>query len=398
MRIIVFKFTGGLATAVEGRMRIITRITSALEEGLSPVVVISAQCGNEEYPYRVDALSKLVNLTNKDLNPRDMDLLLSCGEIITAILMTQALEAYGIAAVALTGGQAGIITDGVHGKAEVLQVTPDKVLRHLGEGKVVVVAGEQGVDNQGEITRFGFEGDDVAVLMLASALEAECLEIYAGEQERRVDHEKIVHDGTVRRLSYQELCESAEYTSKTKQERVFTLAQNNTLPIRIKNIVTEEDEVVVTRKGGQVVHSITQLSGLAHISVRTKEGLLATIDGVRVFKTLAGAGINVDMNIVSPDRISFVVNNDLGAKVLSLLEPFDFDLTSEMNCGKISLIGEGIQHIPGIMARVVESLHEEGVTVLTTTDSEITISCLVRENQRERAVQRLCQEFGLLVQ
>jgi aspartate kinase len=394
VRIAVFKYLGGLATTAEGRARMMTDITAALIEGISPVIVISAQYGSEEYPYRGEKLSKLVNHTDRDLSPRDMDLLLSCGEIITAVLVAQTLEAEGITAMTLTGGQAGFITDEAHGKAEVLQISPDKVLHHLGEGKVVVVAGDQGIDNHGEITRFGIEGEELAIVRFAVALEAEYLEIYTNEQENVTAPGNEANDGRARRLSYQELCEITKCTDRNKNARAFVSAHQSMLPLRIRS---KKEKVLVNRKSGQGVRNIALLSSLALIMVRSMKGLLAASDSVRVFKTLERAGISADMSIVSSDRISFVVENILGAKVLCLLKAFDLDLTSEMDCVKISLIGEGIQHIPDNMVRVVESLYEEGVDALIAIDSEITISCLVRESEQERVVNRLCHEFGLLV-
>ncbi|MGE5582701.1 MAG: aspartate kinase [Bacillota bacterium] len=396
MRIIVQKFGGTSVATSEGRNKAVAKIIQAKEEGFSVVVVVSAM-GRQGEPYATDTLIQLAKGIDKDVAPRELDLLISCGEIISTVVMAQTLEKNGNPAVALSGGQAGIITDNHFGEAQIVGINPENILRHLGEGKIVVVAGFQGITAGGDITTLGRGGSDTTATALGSALEAEVVEIYTDvDGVMTVDPRIIPEAKILRELTYQEICEMANNGAKVVHPRAVAIARDKKVPLKVKSTFSDDGGTLISEgKASRVITGIAHQTGLGRILVKAKNGLLDSEDAVKVFKLLAGAGINVDMNSVSAGQLSFVVRQDFLAKVGDLLLPLGFNVELLPHCAKLSLIGIGMQDVPGIMGRVVEALHKHHLKLLQTVDSEITISCLVPEEQVSQAIKVLYNEFGL---
>lgn len=395
MRIIVQKFGGTSVATPEGRERALAKILKAKEEGFSVVVVVSAM-GRKGDPYATDTLINLVRGIGAPVDPRDMDLLISCGEIISTVVMAQTLEKAGHPAIALSGGQAGIITDQNFGEAQIQKINPENILKRLGEGNIVVVAGFQGMTPEGDITTLGRGGSDTTATALGSALQAELVEIYTDvDGVMTVDPRIIPEAKILRELTYQEICEMANNGAKVVHPRAVAIAREHKVPVRVKSTFTEDNGTLISDgKTARVITGIAYQSGIGRVLVKSGNGQLKAGDSVRIFKVLAEAGINVDMNSISPGQVSFVVKQEALDKVGGLLAP-EFKLELLPNCAKIALIGVGMQDVPGIMARVVEALHQHGIELFQTVDSEITISCLVSEAQMNQAIKVLYNEFQL---
>ncbi len=395
MRIIVQKFGGTSVATPEGRAKALVKIIKAKEEGFSVVVVVSAMGRNGD-PYATDTLINLVKTIGVSVNAREMDLLISCGEIISTVVMAQTLEKDGHPAVALSGGQAGIITDQCFGEAQIKVINPENILRHLGDGKIVIVAGFQGMTASGDITTLGRGGSDTTATALGSALEAELVEIYTDvDGVMTVDPRIIPEAKILRELTYQEICEMANNGAKVVHPKAVAIARDKKVPVKVKSTFTDDSGTLICDgKSGRIITGIACQAGIGRVLVKAENGQISAKDSVKMFKVLAEAGVNVDMNSISPEQVSFVVKQDVLGKVGDLLGP---SLKVELlpNCAKIALIGMGMQDVPGIMARVVETLHQHQIELLQTVDSEITISCLVPEEQMNQAIKVLYNEFQL---
>ncbi|NLY75276.1 MAG: aspartate kinase [Firmicutes bacterium] len=396
MRIIVQKFGGTSVANPESREKAVAKIIKAKNEGFSVVVVVSAMGRNGD-PYATDTLINLAKSIGAPLDFRDLDLLLSCGEIIAAVVMAQALEKAGYPAIALSGGQAGIVTDQNFGEAKIIGINPENVLKRLGEGKIVVVAGFQGVTAGGEITTLGRGGSDTTATALGSALKAELVEIYTDvEGVMAVDPRIIPEAKILRELTYQEICEMANHGAKVVHPRAVAIARDQKVPLKVRSTFTEDIGTLIgDGKPTRVITGIAHQVKIGRVLVKAKNGQLTPEDSVKIFKVLAEAGISVDMNSISPGQVGFVVKQEVLDKVGELLASDDFLVELLPGCAKISLIGIGMQDVLGVMARVVETLHQHDIKLLHTVDSEITISCLVLEEQMEKAIKVLYNEFGL---
>ena len=396
MRIIVQKFGGTSVANPESREKAVAKIIKAKNEGFSVVVVVSAMGRNGD-PYATDTLINLAKSIGAPLDFRDLDLLLSCGEIIAAVVMAQALEKAGYPAIALSGGQAGIVTDQNFGEAKIIGINPENVLKRLGEGKIVVVAGFQGVTASGEITTLGRGGSDTTATALGSALKAELVEIYTDvEGVMAVDPRIIPEAKILRELTYQEICEMANHGAKVVHPRAVAIARDQKVPLKVRSTFTEDIGTLIgDGKPTRVITGIAHQVKIGRVLVKAKNGQLTPEDSVKIFKVLAEAGISVDMNSISPGQVGFVVKQEVLDKVGELLASDDFLVELLPGCAKISLIGIGMQDVLGVMARVVETLHQHDIKLLHTVDSEITISCLVLEEQMEKAIKVLYNEFGL---
>lgn len=396
MRIIVQKFGGTSVASPEGREKALVKILKAKEEGFAVVVVVSAM-GRSGEPYATDTLINLVKTIGASVNPRELDLLISCGEIISTVVMAQTLEKSGHPAVALSGGQAGILTNPNFGEAQIININPENILKNLGEGKIVIVAGFQGRTADGDITTLGRGGSDTTATALGSALEAELVEIYTDvDGVMTVDPRIIPEAKILRELTYQEICEMANNGAKVVHPRAVAIARDKKVPVKVKSTFTEDSGTLIyDGKSKRIITGIAHQAGIARVLVKAKAGQLSSEDSVKIFKILAEAGISVDMNSISPGQVSFVVKQEALGKVGDLLMPNGFDVELVPHCAKIALIGVGMQEVPGIMARVVETLHKHHIKLFQTVDSEITISCLVPEDQINQAIKVLYNEFGL---
>jgi aspartate kinase len=396
MRIIVQKFGGTSVATEEARTKAIAKIIKAKEDGFSVVVVVSAM-GRKGEPYATDTLIHLVKGIDQTVAPRELDLLISCGEIISTVVMAQALEKEGHTAVALTGGQAGIQTDNNYGESQILGISPQNILNQLEEEKIVVVAGFQGTTAGGDVTTLGRGGSDTTATALGSALGAEVVEIYTDvDGVMTVDPRIIPEAKILRELTYQEICEMANHGAKVVHPRAVAIARDKKVPVKVKSTFSDDGGTLIyDGKTSRIITGIAHQSGLGQVSVKAKTGLLNSEDSVKIFKVLAEAQISVDMNSVSAYQVNFIIKQESLGTVGDLLLPLGFQVELLPHCAKLALIGVGMQEVSGIMVRVVETLHRHHIKLLQTVDSEITISCLVPEEQMSQAIKVLYNEFGL---
>lgn len=407
MRIIVQKFGGTSVATPSVRAQVADRVQQAVNDGFQPVVVVSAM-GRSGDPYATDTLITLAQNVYGETPAREMDLLISCGETISTVILSNTLRTRGLASVALTGGQAGIITDEDFGNARILRVDPEPLLRHLREGIIPVVAGFQGITERGDVTTLGRGGSDTTAAALGGALKAEVVEIYTDVDGVKTADPRIVPEAkTLQVMTYDEIVQMAHQGAKVVHPRAVEIAMQCSVPLRVKCTFDQSPGTLVTYtfeaagtswtelRNGRFVTGVTQLAGLAQITVPTADN--GDTD-LKVFRSLADAGISVDLINVSPTAKSFTVSESLADKAERVLRQAGFKPVVRKGCAKVSIVGSGMRGKPGVMASVAEALHGADVRILQTSDSHVTISCLVDKDDMERAVRALHDRFGLAKQ
>ncbi|OPY59104.1 MAG: Aspartokinase [Pelotomaculum sp. PtaU1.Bin035] len=403
MKFVVQKFGGTSLVDEEMRRKVAARAVETKQEGYFPVVVVSA-IGRLGEPYATDTLLSYAGC-NKELSPRESDLLMSCGEIISGVVMAATIQKLGHPAIFLTGGQAGIITDNGYNNARILKVDPQFVIKHAQEGKIVVVAGFQGITKEGEITTLGRGGSDTTAAALGVALEASCVDIYTDVEGIMTADPRIVSDarplGTV---TYNEICQLAHEGAKVIHPRAVEIAMQKDIPIRIKctfsdapgTLVTKHSEVYrstidITRD--RIITGITHIPDITRIKVSTKDNLDVPVFQSKLFKALALAGISLDFINVQPESVHFTVKSSVAARAKQILENMDINPEILPGCAKVAVVGAGMTGVPGIMAKIIEALSEEKVQILQSADSYTTIWILVKKEDTERSIRVLHRQF-----
>ena len=396
MKIVVQKFGGTSVANAEGRAKAIDRIITAKEEGYSPVVVVSAM-GRRGEPYATDTLIDFAKTIHNEIEPRELDLLISCGEIISTVVMATSLKSLGHSAVALSGGQAGICTDANFGNARIVEVDPAPVKKYLSKGKIVIVAGFQGVSQEGSTTTLGRGGSDTTATALGVALEAELVEIYTDVDGVMTTDPRLVPDASIMKdISYKEICEMAHQGAKVIHPRAVEAAMSGSVPIKIKNTFTDaEGTLIAEHVDERVITGLAHLTNITQVKVGPLAGNAVQMAKVRVLKTMAEAKISIDMIGVAPNSIFFIIKGNDTSKALEVLKKAGYNCNVETGCAKLSVIGAGMEGVPGVMADVMESLDEAGVTVWQTSDSDITISFLIKGTDLNKAIQILHKSFNL---
>ncbi len=406
MKIIVQKFGGTSLASPELRSRVCDIVASTREEGASVVVVVSAM-GRKNDAYATDTLIHLMKMTNPHPPSRELDILMSCGETISGVLLTSQFCARDIPAVFLSGEQAGIVTDGNYGDAHILYVDPQRILENLQAGKVVVVAGFQGAAENGELTTLGRGGSDTTASALGVALNAEYIDIFTDVEGVMTADPRIVKDARLLdAITYNEICQLAREGAKVVHPRAIEIAMQKSIPLRVRCTFTDSLGTMVANQmpgtdnrtriiADRMITGITYTSNIAQIMIDNSD--LADVRGIelKVFKSLALADISVDFITVHPQSIRFTVNIDQAQKAKEVLENLDIVPDIELDCAKVAIVGAAMTGIPGVMSKVVEALTENDITILQSGDSYTNIWCLVKSEHLEKAVQALHDKFEL---
>ncbi len=402
MRIVVQKYGGALLATPTGRLQVAEQITATKKQGFHVVAVASA-IGREGDPYATDTLMTLLKGVGSDVEPRTMDLLLSTGEIISTALLAHTLERSGCPAAALTGAQAGILTTEEFSDARILSIDPTPSRRQLERGRVVVVAGFQGVTREGEITTLGRGGSDTTAVALGAALGAELVEIYKDVDGIMTADPKVVRGARpIRMATYDEVSQMAALGARVLHPRAADIGREHNVRLVVKRlgslnggtIIVKGPELGVPIIDGRPVIGLAHLPDIVQLKIRRKapEDLAHPLQALQ---TLAVRGISIDLITLLPEMLAFSVQKEVAEHAANLLTNLGFAVETTGPCAKVSIIGAGMRGRPGVMARVVGTLHRAGVEILQTADSHTTISCLVRRDDMERALTVLYDEFEL---
>lgn len=395
MKIIVQKF-GGTSVATQQRREMVSdRIVDALEKGFSPVVVVSA-IGRKGDPYATDTLLSLINNDDRHIGKREVDILMACGEIISAVVMAETLGKRGYKAIVLTGGQAGIETNNNYGDADIIKVDSKRIMEYLNKGVIPIVTGFQGTTANGDFTTLGRGGSDVTGAILGEALKADCVEIYTDVDGIMTADPRIVPEAKViDKISYSEVFQFADQGAKVIHPRAVEYAMRGNVPLYIKNTMSSAAGTIINsnrENSNRVVTGITHMSNRTQVSVNFENGNEVNDD---LFTLLADNNISIDLINVFPNYKVFTIDAADTQTVRNLLNKIGAKYTVIEKCSKIAVIGSGMRGIPGVMARILKTLSQEKIKVLQTADSHATIWCLVKEEDTVSAINALHRVFNL---
>jgi len=401
--IVVQKYGGSSVGDVERMQRVAQRIVETRRAGNQVLAVVSAMGKT------TDELVDMAARINPRPPQRELDILLTSGERISMSLLAMAIEALGVSARSFTGSQAGIITDTVHGKARILDVTPERVREALDAGHVVIVAGFQGVSRDTkDITTLGRGGSDTTAVAMAAALDADVCEIYTDVDGVYTADPRIVPNARkLERLAYEEMLELAAQGAKVLQVRSVEFGRNHGVRIHVRSSFNGSEGTWIVPQEDMVEDAI--ISGVAHDTSEAKVTVVGVPDrpGVAagMFTALADANINVDMivqNISSDGHtdISFTLPRGEIDEATELLESRLAEIGAERliinrAVAKVSLIGAGMKTHPGVAARMFEALSRAGVNIQMISTSTIRVSVIIDDTHVDDAVRAVHEEFGL---
>jgi aspartate kinase len=401
---VVMKFGGTSVADADRTKRAASRVAEAADQGARVVAVLSARGKT------TDELVSMAYEVSARPHPREMDMLLSTGERISCALTAMVINDLGHEAISLTGSQAGIVTDTSHTKARILDVRADRISEALDEGKVVLVAGFQGVSTDSDVTTLGRGGSDTTAVALAAALQADVCEIYTDVAGVFSADPRIVPDARkLAVVSFEEMLEMSASGAGVLQLRSVEYARNHGVPIHCRSsfddgpgtFVQPEDQTMERPLVTAVTHS-TQEARVTLTDLPDRPGTAG-----RVLTVLAEANVNVDMIIQNePQRegqsadMSFTLPRDDLSVALAALEALRGELdigevASDSHMGKVSIVGAGMKSHPGVAARTFSVLGDAGVNIEMISTSPIKISCVIREEHVERAVRELHTAFEL---
>lgn len=403
MRILVQKFGGTSLSSVEARIHVINHIKRALVESFHLVIVVSAM-GRKGDPYATDTLLNWIRLNGNQLSPRENDMLLCCGETIAAVTLCSLLNAEHIEAAVLNGGQAGIITNDDFGNAQILSINPQKIYALLNQQKVVIVTGFQGATIEHDFTTLGRGGSDTSATALGVALHAEMVDIFTDVNGVLTADPQIVEDAKpLSYVTFNEICHLAHHGAKVIHPRAVEIAMQANLPVRIRSTFSEDKGTLVASMKVLMLQTNTvidrYITGIAHVpsltqmTVLNSEGQYDT--SLHVFKAMAQHKISVDFINVNPMGVIYTVSDMDADLALQALKPFNYHVKCISHCAKVSVIGGGMNEVPGIMANIVEALLSADITILQSSDSHTTIWVLVNEDDMVLAVKTLHNKFKL---
>ncbi|HZJ58381.1 MAG TPA: aspartate kinase [Clostridia bacterium] len=402
MKIVVQKFGGTSLSSTEMLGRAVQKVINAKRGGFQPVVVVSA-IGRKGDPYATDTLINMNMEISKDIHPREMDLLMSCGEIISAVIMTNTLKSRGYEARAFTGGQAGIITDQNYSQADILKIKPKKIIEAIESGRIPVVAGFQGITEQGDITTLGRGGSDITAVALGEAISAFSVEIYSDVDGIMTADPKIVPNASVlSQISYADILELASKGAKVIHPRAIEYAIRGNIPVFIKSAYKCTPGTIVSfgqeRTFGldktisrRVVTGIAHITGRAQITIHGNDPVINN----HILAQLAVNHISIDIINIFPDKMIFTIEEEKKQNARGIIEENGCDYSILEDCSKISAVGSKMRGVPGVMSTIVAALTRNNIQILQSADSHTTISCLVRGEDTARAVIALHEEFQL---
>jgi aspartate kinase len=386
---VVMKF-GGTSVASTERLRgVARRLVEARERGSRVVGVLSAMGDT------TDELLDLAHAISERPQPRELDMLISVGERISCALAAMAIHDLGQEAISLTGSQAGIVTDTVHTKAKIVEVRAKRIHDALDAGRIVLVAGFQGVSSESlDVTTLGRGGSDTTAVAVAAALGADACEIYTDVEGVYTADPRIVPDARkLHAVSYDEMLEMSASGAKVLQLRSVEFARNHKVRLHVRSTFSDADGTWILEEDDRMLEKAI-ISGVVH----TREEMVfrvSDIDAASLFAALAAAAVNVDTIVQTGTEIVFSAPTEDRLDVERALEALDVPWSSRDDLGKVSLIGAGMKSHPGIAAKTFATLKENGIEPAVVSTSPIKIACHVPVDDVEQAVKALHAAFEL---
>lgn len=401
-RLIVQKY-GGSSVADPERIKNVARVVVGYKKkGYDLVVVVSA-LGDT-----TDELIALALKISNDPPEREMDMLLSTGEQISAALLAMAIQQLGYEAISLTGSQVGIITDTAHTRARIIKIEAEKIRQELKKGKIVIVAGFQGMAPNQDITTLGRGGSDLSAVALAKTLEADECEIYTDVEGIFTADPRIEPKARkIKEITYDEMLEMASLGAQVMQARSIEVAKKFDVAIHVRSSFSDKPGTMIVKEVKNmeevVVSGITlnkSESKITICNVPDRPGIAA-----KIFKQLSEGGISVDMIVqnVSHTRqtdISFTVSKTDAPRAIKLtrkavVEIGELEILEDADIARVSIVGVGMKTHSGVAAKMFEALAKEKINIEMISTSEISISCIIKKKFAETALRSLHRKFGL---
>ena len=378
------------------------RIVKTREEGNEVVVAVSAMGDT------TDELIRLARQINPQPQERELDVLLSTGEIVSSTLLAMALHSLGYKAVSLSGAQAGIETDASHSRARILRIEPKRIAQELEKGNIVIVAGFQGITGDMDITTLGRGGSDTTAVALAASLKAQMCQLYTDvDGVYTADPHLVPEASRLKEIGYEEMLELATYGAKVIHPRAVEIGELYNMPILVASSFSNKPGTII--HGGVSMEARNKVRGIAHdldvakitvVGVPDQPGIASAI-----FEPLAKANISVDTIVQNAsvsnitDLTFTVARGDLD-KAMSLVKPIAESIgarecVSDSTLAKLSVIGTGMQNTPGYAATMFRALYEQGINIQLITTSEIRITCIIAADRAKDAAKALHKAFEL---
>jgi aspartate kinase len=401
--LVVMKFGGTSVADVDKIKDVARRLVRAREEGQRVVGVLSAMGDS------TDELIRLAHEISPLPHPREYDMLISVGERISNALCAMAVHDLGHEAISLTGSQAGIVTDTAHGKAKIAEVRATRINDALDAGRIVLVAGFQGISaDSHDVTTLGRGGSDATAVALAAALGGAC-EIFTDVEGVFTADPRIVPDALkLKTVSYEEMLEMAATGARVMMARSIEIARRYGVALHVRASFSDSEGTRIAEEGDLMLEKAI-VSGVTHDASEAKATIVAVPDtpgiAARVFRALADAGVNIDMIVQNVSAqgttdISFTLpKSDLATagpildRLATEIGASSIDLDDDV--AKVSLVGAGMKSHPGVAAEMFEALAEAGINIEIISTSSIRVSCVVRASEVERAVQAVHDKFRM---
>jgi aspartate kinase len=399
MSLIVQKFGGSSLAGTDRLYHVAGIVTQTYAEGNGVVVVVSAQGDT------TDELIARAAEVNPNASRREMDMLLTAGEQMSASLLAMAVEKLGCPVVSLLGWQAGFLTDTTYGSARIKRVEPDRIRKELDKKNIVIVTGFQGVNRYDDMTTLGRGGSDTSAVAIAAAMHADLCQIFTDvEGVFTADPRKVGNARKLEAISYDEMLELASLGAQVLNNRSVEMAKKYGIELEVLSSLTQEPGTIVkeaVKMEGMLISGVAKDESVARISVvgvPDRPGL-----AFRIFSKLASKHINVDIILQSIGRngtkdISFTVNLNNLTDTIALLEPYISQIGANTvvyddSVAKVSIVGAGLESHPGMAAKMFEALYEANINIHMISTSEIKISVLINRSDADRAVSVIHEKF-----
>jgi len=402
MAIVVQKYGGSSVADADKIRNVARRVAASFKKGNKVVVVVSAMGDT------TDDLIELAGKINPNPEPREMDLLLSTGEIVSSTLLAMALHSRGFSAVALSGPQAGISTDSAFSRARITGIEPRRIIKELDKGNIVIVAGFQGITPDNDIATLGRGGSDTTAVALAASLKASVCEIYTDvEGVYTADPRLVTEARKLDEICYEEMLEMATSGARVMHHRSVELGQVFDLPILVASSMVEKPGTII--HGGKNMEQRNKVRGIAHDMDVAKVTVTGVPDrpgiAAAIFTPLAKAGISVDTIVQNASAnnitdLTFTIIRKDVSRAMKIIAPVARKIgakqcLSNSKLGKVSIIGTGMQNAPGYAAKMFQTLSAKDINIQLITTSEIRITCIIAEDNVKEAVKALHKAFEL---
>ncbi len=395
MELILQKFGGTSVQTKKSRLMCINKIEQFLENNNKLVVVISA-IGRKNDPYSTDMLLSLISNDFKKIYPKYMDKLISCGEIISAIVFASELRDRDINAIPVVGKDIGIVTDDNFGNASILNINTEKIVSLLNDGIIPIIAGFQGVTCDGDITTLGRGGSDISAVKLAEVLGCNKVQFFKDvDGLMTVDPKIVVNAKSIDEISYEELFELSIFGNNIIHPKAVKIAMDNNIPIIIKNTFNDFKGTIInnnSRDNDDIFKGMTYLKDCIQIKISRNENE-DNQNYYKVFQEISTKNIVIDFINIFTDHKVFTIYKNNFDDIIKILNNYNLKYKIIENCSKIGIVKANLKNISITMAKLIELLHRENIEVMQTNHSNMSIWLLVKNDDLDRSLNAIHNNF-----